>query len=87
MTALGRIVVLISGTGSNMLALIDACERGEVPAEVAAVVADRDCAGLGAASERGIPTAMLSPKSFASRDEWSAALRDEVAAFDPDLVV
>lgn len=82
-----RIVVLISGTGSNMVALVDACRRGEVPAEVVAVVADRQCAGLAKASERAVPASVLDPASFPTRDDWSAALRDEVARHEPDLVV
>ena len=83
----GRIVVLVSGTGTNMLALVEACERGDLDAEVVGVAADRPCAGVEAASKRGIETVVLEPKSFDSRNEWSAALRDEVARFTPDLVV
>lgn len=80
-------MVLISGTGSNMEALVEACKRGEVPGEVVAVVADRDCLGLQIAAGYEIETSKLEPKDFGSRDEWNAALRDRVTAFDPDLVV
>ena len=83
----GRIVVLISGTGTNMEALVDACHGGEVPGDVVAVVADRDCLGLTIAKQRGIAAALMDPKSHRSRDEWSEALRDRVASFRPDLVV
>jgi len=83
----GRIVVLISGAGSNMEALIDACRAGEVPGEVVAVIADRDCAGLAKAEERSVPTKIIAPGPFASREGWSEALRDEVARLEPDLVV
>lgn len=83
----GRIVVLISGTGSNMLALVRACRAGEVPAEVVAVVADRACEGIESAGAEGIETAVLDPHGFPSREEWSAELRDLVRGFDPDLVV
>ena len=83
----GGIVVLISGSGSNMEALIHSCEAGEVPGEVVAVVADRDCTGLKIAADRDIPTEVLEPKGFSSREEWSAALAELVAAFSPDLVV
>jgi phosphoribosylglycinamide formyltransferase-1 len=83
----GRIVVLISGSGSNMEALIHSCEAGEVPGEVVAVVADRECTGLKIAADRDIPTEVLDPKEFASREEWSAALGDLVAGYAPDLVV
>ena len=83
----GRIVVLISGTGSNMAALVDACARGEVAGEVVAVVADRECDGVAKAAERDVATTVVTPKAFASRDEWNVALRDEVARHEPDLVV
>ena len=84
---MGRIVVLISGSGSNMEALVHACRAGEVPGEVIAVVADRPCRGLDAARELGIETVLLEPSGFASRDDWSDALRDRVVAYRPDLVV
>lgn len=80
-------MVLISGSGSNMVALVEACEREEVPAQVVCVAADRRCSGLEAAEQRGIPTLVLEPAEFESRDEWSRALRDRVAELDPDLVV
>ncbi|HEU4480495.1 MAG TPA: phosphoribosylglycinamide formyltransferase [Actinomycetota bacterium] len=83
----GRMVVLISGKGSNMDALADACERGDVPGDIVAVLADRDCLGLKVAERRGIPFATVAPGDFDSRAAWSAALRDEVAVFEPDLVV
>ena len=82
-----RIVVLISGTGSNMEALVDACEAADVPGRVVAVGADRECEGLLKAEKRGIETFLLSPRDFSDRERWSEALRDRVASFDPDLVV
>jgi phosphoribosylglycinamide formyltransferase-1 len=83
----GRIVVLISGSGSNMEALADACDRGEIDAEVVAVVADRDCIGLKVAESRGIRSDLLAPNGFDSRERWSEALRDLVAGYEPHLVV
>ena len=83
----GRIVVLISGSGSNMEALGDECSGGRVPGEIVAVIADRECDGLQKAESRSISTAVLPPKEFPDRDAWSAALRDEVAKHEPDLVV
>ena len=79
--------MLISGSGSNMEALLDACERGEVPGEVVAVVADRECTGLKLAEQRDAPAFLLEPRNFESRDNWSEALREMVAAQRPDLVV
>jgi phosphoribosylglycinamide formyltransferase-1 len=83
----GRIVVLVSGAGSNMAALADACLEGRVPGRLVAVVADRDCTGLERAAARGIETAVCLPDSFDSRETWSRALRDIVAKHRPDLVV
>ena len=83
----GRIVVLISGSGTNMEALAEACSRDEVPGEVVAVVADRDCLGLKAAERLGIEAVLIDFKEFDSREVWSEALRDRVAAYEPDLVV
>ena len=80
-------MVLISGAGSNMEALVDACAAGEVPGEVVAVIADRDCTGLKVAEQRELEHRQISPSDYANREEWSAALRDEVASFEPDLVV
>lgn len=87
MSAPGRIVALISGSGSNMEALAAACERGEIQASVVAVLADRDCSGLELAAARSIPIDRVAPKDFGSREAWSEALRDAVMAHEPDLVV
>lgn len=83
----GRIVVLISGSGTNMLALADACASGDVPGTVVAVLADRDCKGLVAARERGLTTDLVEPADHPDRDAWSEALRASVARHEPDLVV
>lgn len=83
----GRIVVLISGTGSNMQALVTACRNDQVPGEVVAVLADRACEGIEAARSEGIETLVLDSRGFATREDWSACLRDLVLGFSPDLVV
>jgi phosphoribosylglycinamide formyltransferase 1 len=70
-----------------MEALADACENREVPGEIVAVIADRECIGLKAATKREIETRLVEFGKFSSRVEWSAALRDEVQEFEPDLVV
>ena len=82
-----RIVVLISGAGSNMAALVRACRAGEVPADVVAVVADRTCEGIELARAEGIDTAVLDPRGHPSREQWSAELLELVRKFAPDLVV
>lgn len=83
----GRIVVLISGAGSNLEELAAACARGDVPGEVVAVVSDRECIGLKVAEQRSIPTSIVEFKSFDSREAWSDALRIAVERFEPDLIV
>lgn len=83
----GRIVVLVSGSGSNMSALIDACEREEVPGLVAAVAADRSCPALEIAGERKVNTFVCDFASYDSRPRWNDDLRDAVREFEPDLVV
>lgn len=83
----GRIVVLVSGTGSNLRALVAACSSGEVPGEVVAVIADRDCPAVEWARSQGIAAEVLEPGGFASRDEWSATLARLVGSHRPDLVV
>lgn len=84
-----RIVVLVSGSGTNLEALIDA-ERAD-PAfggTIVAVGADRTgIQGLERAEQAGIPAFALRVKDFASRQEWDRALRDRVAEYAPDLVV
>ncbi|HEX2294697.1 MAG TPA: phosphoribosylglycinamide formyltransferase [Actinomycetota bacterium] len=82
-----RIVVLISGAGSNMHALARACRAGDVPGEVVAVVADRPCEGLELARSEGVEAAVLDPRGYATREEWSEALLELVKGFAPDLVV
>jgi phosphoribosylglycinamide formyltransferase 1 len=83
----GRIVVLISGTGSNMMALARACDAGDVAARVVAVVGDRACEGLSLAAREGIAIEVVAPRDYADRSEWNAALLERVSSHRPDLVV
>jgi formyltetrahydrofolate-dependent phosphoribosylglycinamide formyltransferase len=83
-----RLLVLVSGSGTNLQALIDACAEPAYGAEVAAVGADRDgIAGLERAAVRGIPTFVVNVKDYATRDQWDAALTEACARHSPDLVV
>lgn len=83
-----RLVVLVSGSGTNLQALIDACEDPEYGCEVVAVGADRDeIRGLIRAEKAGIPTFVVKVSDFETRDDWDAALTDAVAQYNPDLVV
>jgi len=83
----GRIVVLISGSGTNMEALVEACRAGEVPGEVVAVIADRDCEGLRLAEKLSREAHLVDFSDYAEREQWSHALRDRVRSYEPDLVV
>ena len=83
-----RIVILISGRGSNMEAMLHARDRGELPVEIAAVIANRaDAAGLAVAASRGIPTRAVAHKDFADRAAFDAALSKCIDDFNPGLVV
>ena len=83
-----RLVVLVSGSGTNLQALLDACTDPAYGATVVAVGADRDgIEGLARAERAGIPTFVTRVRDFADRGAWDAALTEEVAGFGPDLVV
>ncbi|MFC8827247.1 phosphoribosylglycinamide formyltransferase [Streptomyces sp. NPDC057137] len=83
-------MVLVSGSGTNLQALLDAVEADPqgYGARVVAVGADRDSiAGLERAERAGLPTFVRRVKDHATRDEWDAALTEATAAYEPDLVV
>jgi phosphoribosylglycinamide formyltransferase-1 len=83
-----NIVILISGRGSNMEAIVQACAQEQWPARIAAVVSNKaDAAGLQFAAERGIATAVLDHKGFATREDFDAELAKVIDGFAPDLVV
>jgi len=90
--SLARIVVLISGTGTNLQAILDACEHGDLPASVVAVISNRrEAYGLERARRHGIPALYypLAPYRAAGRDRraYDADLADVVASYAPDWVV
>jgi phosphoribosylglycinamide formyltransferase-1 len=83
-----RIVILISGRGSNMVSLVEACEREGWAARIAAVVSNRpEAGGLTWAAGRGIATAVVDHRAHAGRDAFDAALAEAIDAHAPDLVV
>jgi len=83
-----RVVVLVSGSGTNLQALLDAATDPTYGAAVVAVGADRDgIEGLARATRAGIPTFVHRVKDLDSREEWDAALTASVASYQPDLVV
>jgi phosphoribosylglycinamide formyltransferase-1 len=81
------VVVLISGSGSNLRALLDAAANPLYPARILAVGADNPAAGLEHAELHGVPTFVVEPGRFATREAWAEALLANIRHFDPDLVV
>jgi phosphoribosylglycinamide formyltransferase-1 len=83
-----RLVVLVSGTGTNLQALLDACADQRYGATVVAVGADRDgTGGVKRADAVGVPTFVCRLPDFPDRESWDAALCDVVSDYEPDLVV
>ncbi|RJE76488.1 phosphoribosylglycinamide formyltransferase [Pseudoalteromonas sp. MSK9-3] len=83
-----RLVVLISGSGSNLQAIIDACQNNEVNGEICAVISNKaDAYGLVRAQNAGIETAILSHKNYPSREDYDVELAALIDSFNPDLVV
>ena len=88
MAAMKNIVILISGRGSNMEAVVRAAQAEQWPARIAAVISNKaDAKGLEFAASRGIPTAVVSNKDYPSREAFDAALQEVIDGFSPDLVV
>ncbi len=82
------IVILISGRGSNMVALIDAAASGALPVRVAAVLANRsDAKGLEVAAAAGIVTQVVDHRLYRDRESFDAAMAEAIDAHSPDLVV
>jgi phosphoribosylglycinamide formyltransferase 1 len=83
-----RVVVLVSGAGTNLQALLDACADESYGARIVAVGADRDnIVALDRARGAGIPAFTLKVRDFAAREEWDQALADACKSYQPDLVV
>ena len=81
-------LVLVSGSGTNLQALIDASAEREYGVDIVAVGADRNnIEGLKRAERHGIPTFVVPLRDFENREAWDRALTEAVAAYDPELVV
>jgi phosphoribosylglycinamide formyltransferase-1 len=81
------VVVLISGSGSNLLALLKASENPLYPAKIVAVGSDKDAAGLAHAELYEVDTFVVEPERFSSKEEWANTLLANVLHHQPDLVV
>jgi phosphoribosylglycinamide formyltransferase 1 len=83
-----RLVILISGRGSNMEAILAARAAGALPADIAAVIANKaDAKGLQTAAAQGIATAVVPHRDYATREHFDAALAQTIDSYAPDLVV
>lgn len=80
-------VVLISGGGSNLKAILEATEDATYPVRVVAVGSDNDADGLAHADRYGVPTFVVSPGNFANRAEWAEELLASINNFQPDLII
>ena len=88
MRAMKSIVILISGRGSNMQAIVRAAREGEWPARIAAVISNRaDAPGLGFAKLHQIPAITIPSSDFPDRSTFDQALQQEIDRYSPDLLV
>lgn len=83
-----RIVVLVSGNGRNLQALIDACSRGDINGDIVGVISNKaEAYGLIRASNASIPSWVIPHQGYASRELFDAALQQRIDALEPDLIV
>ena len=83
-----KIVILISGRGSNMQAIVQAAQSQQWPAQIAAVISNKpDAVGLAYAASLNIPTLVVESKAYPNRESFDAALQQAIDGFAADLVV
>jgi phosphoribosylglycinamide formyltransferase-1 len=82
-----RLVVLISGGGSNLRALLERCDEPDFPAHVVAVGADREADGFSHADEFGVPSFLVPFRHYETREAWGDAMLEAIRVWSPDLVV
>ena len=83
-----RGVVLISGSGTNLQAIIDACNSADYPAQIVGVISNKaEAYGLTRAKDADIPTKLISHKDFASRENYDEALIEQIDHYQADLIV
>ncbi len=83
-----KLAVFISGRGSNMLSILDACKNPDYPAEIVLVLSNRpDAKGLVSAQEAGIPTEVVDHKDFENREDFEDEIQDRLENYDIDLIV
>ena len=83
-----KMVVLISGRGSNLTSLLNAATSGAIPARIVGVISNRpDALGLQTAEVHGVPTCVIDHRGFAEREQFDVAVAAAIDGFAPDLVV
>lgn len=83
-----KMVVLISGRGSNLTSLLNAATSGAIPARIVGVISNRpDAMGLQTAETHGVPTCVIDHRGFAEREQFDVAVAAAIDGFTPDLVV
>ncbi|PHM30196.1 Phosphoribosylglycinamide formyltransferase [Xenorhabdus innexi] len=88
MKTMKKIAVLISGNGSNLQSIIDACQQNRINGQICAVFSNNaDAYGLQRAEESNIPTHSLDPKEYTDRTDYDSALLTAIDQYQPDLVV
>jgi phosphoribosylglycinamide formyltransferase-1 len=81
------VLVLISGSGSNLLALLKAAEHPLFPAKIVAVGSDKPASGLAHADLYGVPTFVVEPAKFSDKEAWAKKLEENISHYNPDLIV
>lgn len=82
-----RIVVMVSGSGTNLQSMMDAVSAGTLDVEIAAVGADKPCLGIERAEKAGIETFLVEPADFENRPAWNRGLEEKIASYSPDYVI
>lgn len=87
-SSLPRLVVLVSGSGTNLQAVLDACASGDLPAEVVAVISNKaDAYGLERARQTGVPAVVKSKPKEQDRRQYDTELATLVSSYQPDWVI
>lgn len=82
-----RIVVMVSGSGTNLQSILDSVADGQLTADIVAVGADKPCLGIERAQGAGIETFLVEPADFSTRADWNRALEEKIASYAPDYIV
>ncbi|WP_237196994.1 phosphoribosylglycinamide formyltransferase [Rothia nasimurium] len=82
-----RIVVMVSGSGTNLQSILDSVAAGDLDVTVVAVGADKPCLGLERAEAAGIETFLVEPQSYDSREAWNRALEEKIASYGADYII